>query len=166
MEEIREMAFSYYGSCTDESKELVHKFFKSMDIDGNGSIGLIEFKTYLTKNSLVFRPELFGELDRDGNGCLDFNEVVTFYYMVNVRNLFCACCGGYHKLGYYTCVKCFLDQSNDRTYNICVPCYRTKQYNNSEHEYFLDNYDMLTSMRSEGKTKMGDHKSAEEPQLR
>ncbi|KAL5727426.1 hypothetical protein ACHQM5_000626 [Ranunculus cassubicifolius] len=146
---IQKMAVAYYANSSDECKEKMKVFFNSMDGDGNGVISLSEFKSYLKKNTLAFRPELFAELDQDRNGSLDFDEVVTFYYMVNVRNLFCACCEIYLDKEYYTCVNCFLDRRDNKSFNICLACYRNNQYASTNHENFIDNHLILKSLRSE-----------------
>ncbi|KAL5729500.1 hypothetical protein ACHQM5_002441 [Ranunculus cassubicifolius] len=148
MEKIREMALAYFERNSKERKEAVQSFFKSIDIDGNGSIGINEFKIFMAKRSMTFSPDLFAELDKDGKGSLDFNEVITFYYMMNVRNLFCNCCEKYLFEEYYTCVKCFLHPRREKNFNICFSCYRSNKYVGTEHTNLLDNYVMLNSMRS------------------
>ncbi|KAL5727428.1 hypothetical protein ACHQM5_000627 [Ranunculus cassubicifolius] len=154
MEGIREMALAYYANSSDDCKETVKNIFNSLGGNKNGLVRSSEVQRYLEKNMPAFRLELLRELDGDRDGCLDFEKFVTFYYMVTVRNLFCDSCELYLKEEYYTCVKCFLDQSNDRTCNICLTCHQTKQYDNTGNHSFLDNYNMLNSLQTESEIKI------------
>ncbi|KAL3726835.1 hypothetical protein ACJRO7_031695 [Eucalyptus globulus] len=56
-----------------------------MDADRSGSISIAEFMTFLTFAG--FQSEnlgwLFEELDKDNNGTLDFEEVLTFFYILS-----------------------------------------------------------------------------------
>ncbi|PIA49598.1 hypothetical protein AQUCO_01300408v1 [Aquilegia coerulea] len=154
MDEIREVALAYYANSSDDTKEVAKNFFNSMDIDGDGKISMNEFEEYVKKKWRRFKPELFAELDKDGDGFLDFEEVIVFYYMAKMRNSFCdGCCGEYLKNLYFTCVHCFQKKSSNQTYDLCLTCYQTKQFTH-EHKVFLDNYAMLNFIWSDSKKKV------------
>ncbi|KAF9612768.1 hypothetical protein IFM89_003778 [Coptis chinensis] len=138
MEEIRKVALVYYANSSDETKETVKKIFKSMDANGSGKISINEFEENVKKRWSRFKPELFTELDQDGDGLLDFEEIIVFYYMAN----------------------CYVQRSNNQSFDLCLNCYETKQFTHS-HQIFLDNYAMLTFLWSYLKKKDSGDKAME-----
>ncbi|XP_010277593.1 PREDICTED: uncharacterized protein LOC104611989 [Nelumbo nucifera] len=144
MEEIREVALSYYHACSAETKQMILNFFRELDSDQNGYITINEFTDYLMrKGCSCLNPNFFLELDKDRNGLLDFEEVITFYYIVEfMRLVFCDGCGCFLKSSYFTCVDCYYSNEDNNTYDLCPRCYRTGNYARG-HELFLDNHALL-----------------------
>ncbi|KAK3187697.1 hypothetical protein Dsin_027258 [Dipteronia sinensis] len=144
MEELHEAARAYYKYGSDESKTMAMDFFRSMDENGDGIVSLIEFVEFLRQRGYYWiSPNLFTELDRNGDGCLDFWEVLTMYYMVKTR---CVCdgCNTILKGLYFTCVTCFDHDGN--AYDICSKCYKQGTFSH-QHNSFLDSYVLLRSRR-------------------
>ena len=79
MEEIREAALAYYEAETQEKRQLAWAFFRTLDVDGDGTVSVHEFKNFLKDPGcrMLDNCSFFQALDRDGNGCLDFYEVLT-----------------------------------------------------------------------------------------
>ncbi|KAL5542381.1 hypothetical protein UlMin_010091 [Ulmus minor] len=78
---------------------------------------------------------MFLNLDTNGDGCLDFWEIMTFYYMVKTRFVCCKRCG--YLLGlYFTCINCFDDS---QPYNVCSLYYSIHDIDH-HHHYFMDSY--------------------------
>ncbi|KAK2643768.1 hypothetical protein Ddye_018963 [Dipteronia dyeriana] len=148
MEELREAAIAYYNNGSRDIKIVAWNFFRSMDMNGDGSVSLIEFAEFLQQQGYHWiSPHLFTELDRNGDGCLDFWEVLTMYYMVKTRTVRCRECHNILKGLYFTCVKCF-DHGGD-AYDICSGCYGRRQFSHEHNSFldFLDSYVLLRSRR-------------------
>lgn len=70
-----------FRSCFSESQaeELISQFQQS-DSDGSGSIDEHEFRALLSRMSIIVTDaeagELVGSIDTDGNGLIDFRELV------------------------------------------------------------------------------------------
>nr|XP_011463555.1 PREDICTED: uncharacterized protein LOC105351293 [Fragaria vesca subsp. vesca] len=60
----------------------VYAFFRAMDKDGDGSITIKEFEEILTISSRPNANRLFRAMDKNGDGVLDFEEAITFYYVL------------------------------------------------------------------------------------
>ncbi|KAK9991669.1 hypothetical protein SO802_026654 [Lithocarpus litseifolius] len=79
-------------------------------------------------------------------GSLDFSEVLTFYYILKTRGVWCDYCGICLMGLYFTCVACFDNASaRGNTYDLCSTCYEAQrhQQQHSHHDYFLDSYVLL-----------------------
>ena len=101
------------------------------------------FKTDTTGSTAIF----FRSLDRNGDGFLDFFEVLTFYYILKSMGVWCYFCGICLMGLYLTCVACF-DNARPRGntyYDLCSTCYEAlrHQQQHPHHNYFLDSYVLL-----------------------
>ncbi|KAF9667290.1 hypothetical protein SADUNF_Sadunf15G0007200 [Salix dunnii] len=79
MEEMHQTSFTYYENLSSQNKQLVSDFFNSMDVDGDGR-NISEYTKLLEKKgyaSWFTDHNLFQSLDKDGDGSLDFNEILT-----------------------------------------------------------------------------------------
>ncbi|KAL6185193.1 hypothetical protein ACLB2K_041327 [Fragaria x ananassa] len=114
-----------------------------MDKDGDGSITIKEFEEILTISSRHNANRLFRAMDKNGDGVLDFEEAITFYYVLcNYRMVGRDGCKDSLLTGlYFTCVDCF-DHNQTTTFDLCISCYRTRNYVH-QHCNFLDNYALL-----------------------
>uniref|UniRef100_A0A7N2MK41 EF-hand domain-containing protein n=1 Tax=Quercus lobata TaxID=97700 RepID=A0A7N2MK41_QUELO len=116
-----------------------------MDTNGDGGVSFNEFVQFFVQNGYNRGdPNFFRSLDRNGDGFLDFFEVLTFYYIFKTRGLSC----GYCRIGlmgmYFTCVACF-DNAGGNTYDLCPTCYeaRRHQQQHPHHNHFLDSNVLL-----------------------
>ncbi|KAK3187698.1 hypothetical protein Dsin_027259 [Dipteronia sinensis] len=141
MEELREAAIAYYYNSSGDLQMTACNFFRSIDANGDGSVSLIEFVEFLRQRGYHWiSPDLFTELDRNGDGCLD----LTMYYMVKTRSVCCRGCRTILKGLYFTCVIRF-DHVGD-AFDICSMCYGRRTFSH-QHNSFLDSYVLLQSRR-------------------
>lgn len=81
---VRADAYVYYDGLTDDKKRAVEGFFQELDADESGDISIGEFKYFLRRAG--FQSEdltwLFEELDENNDGALDFQALLTFFYML------------------------------------------------------------------------------------
>lgn len=149
MDELHEAAIAYYNNGSTEQQNLAWQFFRAMDGDGNGRVSLQEYTNFLRQTAGLawVCPEMFQELDRNGDGQLDFWEVLTLYYVARTRTVSCRTClrplNGLH----FTCVTCFESPCGGDTFDLCVKCYMLRTYSHP-HGLFLDSYVLLRSRRS------------------
>ncbi|KAF8388292.1 hypothetical protein HHK36_026958 [Tetracentron sinense] len=146
MDEMREAALAYYEAGSEQLKQLAWKFFRLMDIDGDGRISILEFVGFLKQRGYGVNNNnnFFKELDRDRNGYLDFNEVLVFYYIVRAKRRSCNGCKALLKGLYFTCITCF--DSCHESYDLCYSCYGHGR-NPHHHSLFSDNYALLISKK-------------------
>lgn len=82
---ISEAALAFYRDSTEDQKQAAQRFFLAMDADNSGNVSIDEFMTFLTFAG--FQSEnfrwLFRELDKDHDGTLDFQELLTFFYILS-----------------------------------------------------------------------------------
>ncbi|KAI6693726.1 hypothetical protein NL676_021436 [Syzygium grande] len=80
-----EAALAFYRGSTEDQKQAAQRFFLAMDADNSDNISIDEFTTFLTLAG--FQSEnfrwLFRELDKDRDGTLDFQELLTFFYILS-----------------------------------------------------------------------------------
>ncbi|CAA3015758.1 uncharacterized protein LOC111371659 isoform X5 [Olea europaea subsp. europaea] len=74
MEELRKIVRAHYRVGSKQVQALAHDLFDSMDSDVDGLIDLPEFLAFMRQEGhyQMNNPYFFKELDRDGNGTLDF----------------------------------------------------------------------------------------------
>ncbi|XP_056165872.1 uncharacterized protein LOC115667028 [Syzygium oleosum] len=84
IEKVREAASAHYGDLTDDEKQAARKFFEAMDTDKSNNISIGEFRIFLSQAKIQTDNcnWLFEELDKDKDGTLDFQELVTFFYVL------------------------------------------------------------------------------------
>ncbi|OMO95401.1 Calcium-binding EF-hand [Corchorus olitorius] len=153
MEEVRETAITYYEHLSQSQKDEAKKLFKWLDSDGDGKINVEEFMAWGEKRGFksTWSERLFNELDKDENGTLDFDDVLTLFYLnKSGRIVFCDGngCEAFLKGNYFTCVKCFnARMSAQGTCDLCCSCYRNNNFNHhDDHTTFVDNYALLLSI--------------------
>ncbi|KAF7850062.1 hypothetical protein BT93_L5894 [Corymbia citriodora subsp. variegata] len=85
IKKVQEDASDYFLNLMEEEKKAAETFFETMDEDGDGSISVDEFTDFLTHEGFqnVNPNKLFAQLDKDNNNTLNFNELVTFFYVVS-----------------------------------------------------------------------------------
>lgn len=149
MDELHEVATAYYNNGSMEQQNLVWQFFRAMDVDGNGRVSLQEYTEFLRRTAGLawVHPDMFRELDRNGDGQLDFWEVLTLYYVARTRTISCRSCLRPLNGLYFTCVTCFDSPCGGGTFDLCVKCYMRRTYCHP-HCMFLDSYVLLRAKRS------------------
>ncbi|GAY46611.1 hypothetical protein CUMW_098380 [Citrus unshiu] len=153
MEDLNEVALAYYESGTDEERRLFDQFFESMDEDGNGRVSYREFSEFMSLEAYdrnMCTRDFFNDLDVDGSRGLDFNEVLTLYYIIKSGRPICRQCKIFITNEYFTCTRCFKTRSFP--YNICLECFRGEggHFNHTHSlEQFVDNFALLECLRKE-----------------
>uniref|UniRef100_A0A7N0U9T6 EF-hand domain-containing protein n=1 Tax=Kalanchoe fedtschenkoi TaxID=63787 RepID=A0A7N0U9T6_KALFE len=138
MEEFRAEALEYYNNSSTQVKDLAIKFFNYLDSDDDSTIRVAEFAAFIRGNRFLSRmlindQELFASMDRNGNGNLDFNEFITFFFMVFAT---CECDGCGKKLKgqqHLTCTTCFAQGSE--TFDLCSTCFSSRNYAHQHTEF-------------------------------
>lgn len=140
------MRLQYYTTknASEEVRNLAKKTFKSIDTDGNGRISRKEFENFLRQNGEDYESDELRELDRNGDGTLDFFEFITMYYMLVNRALCDQCNKWLHGLC-FSCVTCF--RYEEDTFDLCSNCYRKREFSHHHDDQFLDNYAMLALIK-------------------
>ncbi|XP_050374410.1 uncharacterized protein LOC126791948 [Argentina anserina] len=146
MEELREVALAYYDNCTPELRGKTWEFFQSMDTNDDGRISRGEFNEFLRQtgyNSIITDPELFEKLDRNGDRGLDFEEALTFYYIIKTGYNWCRGrgCNMYLSGLYFSCIQCF-EAANSSTFDLCSACHGSRNFTH-HHPLFLQNHILL-----------------------
>ncbi|GMY27008.1 Calcium-binding EF-hand [Fagus crenata] len=145
MEEFHEVAIAYYNNAPRNLQRLAWNFFLALDTDGDGRISYMEFISFLRQCGYAWiSSNFFKDLDRDSDGCLGFWEVITLYYVIKTRGVWCQGCQQCLVGLYFTCISCF--DSGSRTYDLCPTCYKQKKFSH-HHRNFLDNHLLLRSKR-------------------
>ncbi|KAI7747603.1 hypothetical protein M8C21_019119 [Ambrosia artemisiifolia] len=139
----------YYQASTDNLQKLARDFFSAMDHDGDGKIDLNEFMEFMKEEgySQMTNPFIFNQLDLDGNGTLDFVEVMTVYYIIKSGRPFCDFCKKFIASTYLTCVAC-LEDPNSQPFYLCLDCYIMQKCDHTHNNLsrFVDNYSLLEAM--------------------
>ncbi|XP_010110693.2 uncharacterized protein LOC21393041 [Morus notabilis] len=113
-----------------------------MDTDGDGRIRFAEFNQFLHWSGYGFVDRnWFVHLDANRDGCLDFWEVLTLYYVLKTRGVWCAQCHTQLHGLYFTCVECF---DAACSYDLCSDCYSHRNFSHY-HSLFLDSFVLLRS---------------------
>ncbi|XP_075523841.1 uncharacterized protein LOC142556295 [Primulina tabacum] len=149
LEELRKIAKSYYYAGSQEVQNLAHKFFDSMDMDGDGKVDCSEFLEFMKEEGYtrMQNPKFFKELDVDGNGTLDFDEVMTAYYISKSGRPFCDKCGDFIRGIFFSCVDCYRNPKG--SFNLCCDCYRSRKcdHKHDGRAQFLDNFALLEALK-------------------
>ncbi|EXC04079.1 hypothetical protein L484_011271 [Morus notabilis] len=145
MEELRLAARAYYNNSSSDLQNLAINFFRSMDANRDGWVSFQEFTRFLRHNGYNWvNPNMFSQLDTNNDGGLGFWEVLTFYYIIKTRAVWCRACGAQLHGLHFTCVACF--DGGQNTFDLCARCYGGRQFRH-HHRVFLDNYILLRSKR-------------------
>ncbi|XP_062117939.1 uncharacterized protein LOC133831586 [Humulus lupulus] len=154
MEEIRSAAKAYYEK-SNEGKQQAEELYQWLDTKQNGFIG---FKVYREKlyhlkeklnNKGVTEPIFFGHLDRNDDGRLDKQDVITLSYLIyNGKLLFCESCGAFLIGQYFSCVKCFASTTDGSFYKLCSRCYHRDMFDHhADHTQFTADLSLLMKTR-------------------
>ncbi|KAH7521991.1 hypothetical protein FEM48_Zijuj07G0090500 [Ziziphus jujuba var. spinosa] len=80
MEEIREIVLDYYRTMPQEQKHNAYNMFLAMDLNGDGRVTIDEYVEIFDELSFtISNPRFIRELDKNGDGILDFEEFNTTY---------------------------------------------------------------------------------------
>ncbi|XP_062104994.1 uncharacterized protein LOC133816623 [Humulus lupulus] len=165
MEEIRKTASAYYGNCSEDQKKLVKSLFDKMVSKKDGGVTLSEYENNFEKLGLscdipkksslfdeIFKEKktsFFNQLDKNGDGVLDFEEFITLFYLLSSgRLLFCKGngCQVFLDEVFFSCPKCF--KKPKKIITLCPNCYTNNNY--SHKHPLVDNYAFL--MTTQGPT--------------
>ncbi|KAK9182492.1 hypothetical protein WN944_025637 [Citrus x changshan-huyou] len=140
MEALRKVALAYYNSGTDQERSLFNQFFQSMDKDGNRRVSYREFSDFMSQKAHdenMRTRDFFNQLDIDRSGGLDFNEVLTLYYILKSGRPICGQCKIFITNEYFACMKCF--ETGSAAYSICLECFRDEGSLNHNHPSLRSN---------------------------
>ena len=142
MEDLRRAALAYYNNSSPEIQTLAWNFFVSMDSDRDGRVSLAEFAHFIQWNGYgwVDLRGQFAQLDSKRDGGLDFWDVLTFYYIVKTRGVWCRKCHAQLHALYFTCV-----DSGCATFDLCSDCYASRSFCHEHRGRFLDSFVLLRS---------------------
>ncbi|KAG8369773.1 hypothetical protein BUALT_Bualt14G0048500 [Buddleja alternifolia] len=167
MDRLRAIADASYKAAPPGVKTLAHNFFKALDTDQDGRVSLPEYLLFMTQQGYTRfnNPRFFHDLDRDGNGSLDFQDVLTLHYIVKSGRPLCDCCGVLIPGTFFSCVECFDSPTTTRTmgpYSVCIFCLRSNKsdHNHGGHQQFLDTYTLLETKRRRQASLVGGGRSA------
>ncbi|KAI8566567.1 hypothetical protein RHMOL_Rhmol02G0050400 [Rhododendron molle] len=149
MEEMRESAMAYYANMSKKKQKKFQKFYKSIDKNGDGRVNIHEYLDFLKKNdhSLQHKTNLFKLLNKNNDGTLDFDDSVTFFYMLTSNRIaICKGCESYLLGLHFLCVECH-KVNKKKSYDLCSSCYRNKKFTHA-HSSFLDNYALLRTEKT------------------
>ncbi|PIN00980.1 hypothetical protein CDL12_26517 [Handroanthus impetiginosus] len=149
MKELQEIAKAHYRAGSKEVQALAHKFFKTLDTDGDGTVSCSEFLAFMRQEDYLqmHSPLFFQHIDHDGNKTLDFFEVMTLYYIIKSERPFCDSCGHFIPDIFFSCVECF--KNPKKPFNLCRDCYGSTEckHHHDGRVQFLDNYTLLAAGR-------------------
>lgn len=149
MDRLRAIADAHYRAAPPHIKTLAYDFFRALDADEDGRVSLHEFLGFMNQqgHTRLANPHLFKELDRNGDGALDFWEVLTLFYIIKSGRPICECCGILVPGTYFSCVECF--ESCDASYSLCIYCYRSNKtsHNHNGRQQFLDTFTLLQNKK-------------------
>lgn len=122
MEELQKIAMLQYKAASPEVQELALEFFKCMDTDGDGKVDVEEYLSFMAEQGCgaVQNRQFFNQLDVDSKGSLDFNQVMTLYYVIKSGRPNCDRCGDFIPGIFFSCVFCFRARSS---FSLCQTCY-------------------------------------------
>ncbi|KAI4345921.1 hypothetical protein L6164_013006 [Bauhinia variegata] len=148
MEEITQAAEATYERLSEEVKKEIKVMFGKMDTDKDGKISVEEFKTYFERKGDRAKGEsnLFNLIDRNRDGSLEFDEVLTLFYISLSGRPVCDVCGKFIEALFFTCTFCHYSKPEEVGYNVCIACYKTGGLKH-EHTEFLDNYRLFAEMK-------------------
>ncbi|PWA75091.1 Serine/threonine-protein phosphatase [Artemisia annua] len=166
MEELSKIAMAHYQASSDDIQQLARDFFCAMDNDGDGKIDQKEFLEFMRDEGCLQmkNPSFFKQLDLDGNGTLDFVEVMTLYYIVKSGRPFCDHCKKFISSTYLTCVGCLEDPIGGSFY-LCLDCYMMQKCDHAHNglSRFLDNYSLLEAMNKSKLTELRSPQARSKP---
>ncbi|KAL8027138.1 hypothetical protein ABFS82_14G072500 [Erythranthe guttata] len=114
MEQVHLVAKAYYARATDEEKEKAKNYFRSLDVNCKGKVTLAEYKRLV--NPYYASDALFKCFDKNGDGSLDFEEVLALYFMHKIQQLTtCDGCRGVIPGPYFSCLQC--EKNDPKTYD-------------------------------------------------
>ncbi|KAL9682808.1 hypothetical protein QQ045_014617 [Rhodiola kirilowii] len=112
MDAIRMEAWDFFGRSSQEVKDLTFQLFKSMDTNDDNCVDCFqEIEIFFQDGNFLIQPYhwigLIMALDRDHDGALDFDEFITFFYIVFVRAKCDQCDKWLMGKKRRTCIDCF-----------------------------------------------------------
>ncbi|KAL8027139.1 hypothetical protein ABFS82_14G072600 [Erythranthe guttata] len=140
MDEIRKIAKAYYARATDEEIDRAKNYFRSMDVNCKGKVSFDEYKTMVSQR--YANDKMFNSFDRNGDGSLDFEEVLVLHFVHNIYEMrWCSACAGSLPGLHFSCLTCEKNEPN--TFDLCCICYGEGKF---DHHHptsdFLDNHSM------------------------
>ncbi|XP_030478668.1 uncharacterized protein LOC115695736 [Cannabis sativa] len=152
MEDLRQTALAYYMGATDDIRHVVDEFFEEMDPNDNGYVKFKEFSAYMETMGCcnMSSEEFYEELKQSGNDGLFADDIITLFYIIHSGRPFCGGkCKKFVKGLYFTCLKCFDDETSGSTsFSVCSQCYADRHFEHL-HQEFLDPIVLLNLKRME-----------------
>ncbi|PSS24039.1 RAS guanyl-releasing protein like [Actinidia chinensis var. chinensis] len=142
MEEMRQTAMTYYKTVPKHVKKLADEFFSAMDDNRDGKISLHEFAAFMSEQGYdaMNNQSFFDQINKNKSGNLDFEDVITLFYILKSGRPLCGGCRKLIEGLYFTCVKCYYE---NKSFCLHPKCFEGGKYVHHGHAEFLDNYALL-----------------------
>ncbi|KAH7858674.1 hypothetical protein Vadar_026540 [Vaccinium darrowii] len=81
-------AKTYYAHMSNSQHESFQSFYGLMGTNGDGRVSISEYSAFIREQGYDYVPSnLFGLLDKNNTGYLDYEECITFFYMVTCNRI-------------------------------------------------------------------------------
>lgn len=128
MENIRSSAIVYYEKLPKVEQQLAENLFQNLDVYRDGKIGFQVYKAQLKEEEKHMKqltdPRFFKNLDRNKDGLLDKQDILTLFYLAKSGRLrFCDSCEEFLIGRFFPCSQCFYSSTDGSYYKLCGSCY-------------------------------------------
>ncbi|KAG6393065.1 hypothetical protein SASPL_147295 [Salvia splendens] len=121
----RRIARALYERASQSEKREASEFYERLKSKRDGKIRVLEFKKGV--ESSLSKEKIFKQLDLNGDGFLEFEDVLLLFYHSVKKAITILRCRGCSVLIFataYSCFQCFFNTADHR-FSLCHACYAT-----------------------------------------